>query len=135
MSHPTWANDVGPTVIIAALSAENHPAFVAIHPKKIKARTRRIGNNAANIVLPSIDAMVEVANTNGWRSLQEYEQKRTPESEHLCKLLQPRPVKLNVARVGLIDAVLNGQWKRLVTSLRRPGVEGNPRAVSELPRR
>jgi hypothetical protein len=75
---------------------------VAAHTKKVNARTGRIGNNAANIGLPSIDAKVEVANTKGWRSLEEYEQKRTPESEHLCKLLQPRPVKLNVACAGHI---------------------------------
>lgn len=74
---------------IAALSAENYPAFAAIHTRTISARTRRAGNTAVSIVVPVVEAMQEVASTNAWRCLEEYKQKRVPESEHLFKVLQP----------------------------------------------
>jgi hypothetical protein len=73
---------------IAALSAENYPAFAAIHTKKIDARARA-GSTAAEIVVPVVEATFDVANTNAWKLLADYKQKRTPESEHLFKVLQP----------------------------------------------
>ncbi len=74
---------------IAALSAENYPAFAAMHTKKIDARAGRSGNTAAEIVVPVVEAMFDVANTNAWKLLAEYKQKRAPESEHLIRVLQP----------------------------------------------
>jgi hypothetical protein len=74
---------------IAALSAENYAAFAAVHTKRVAARPRRGGPSSANLVVPVVDAMREVAETNAWKCIEEYKQKRTPESEHLIKVLQP----------------------------------------------
>ena len=73
---------------IASLAAENYRAFAAAHMKRIDARARRVGNNAV-VVVPVVDAMMEVAHTNVWRNVDEYRQTRVPESEYLFKTLRP----------------------------------------------
>lgn len=74
---------------IASLAAENYRAFAAAHLKRIDARTRRVGNTAVVVVVPVVDAMTSAANTNVWRHIEEYKQKRVPESEYLFKTLRP----------------------------------------------
>lgn len=77
------------SVGIASLAAENYRAFAAAHSKRIDARTRRSRNGAAIIIVPVIDAMADVANTNVWRHVEEYKQKRVPGSEYLFNTLRP----------------------------------------------
>jgi hypothetical protein len=74
---------------IAALSAENYAAFVAVHTKKVDTRTRRIGNTAVPIIVPIVDAMLDLTQTNAWKCLPGHEKHYTPESEYLFKTLQP----------------------------------------------
>lgn len=74
---------------IAALSAENYPAFAALHTKRIDAQTRRAGNTAVPLLVPVVDGMLGVTRTDAWKSLPEYKDKYTPESEYLFKTLQP----------------------------------------------
>ena len=74
---------------IASLAAENCRAFAAAHSKSIDARTRRFGSRSVNIVVPVVNAMREVADTSAWRHVEEYKQKRVPESEHLFRILRP----------------------------------------------
>jgi hypothetical protein len=74
---------------IAALSVENYPSFAAVHTKRISAPTRGGGNATVDILLPVVDAMFDVSNTGVWKCHEEYKQKRTPESEHLFKVLHP----------------------------------------------
>lgn len=77
------------SVGIASLAAENYRAFAAAHLKRIDARTRRVGNTAVAVVVPVVDAMMEAANTNVWRHVEEYKQKRVPQSDYLFKTLRP----------------------------------------------
>jgi hypothetical protein len=74
---------------IAALSAENYRAFVAIHTKTITARTRRVGRTSINMMVPVIEGMLGVAECNAWRCVAKYRNLRTPESEHLFGVLGP----------------------------------------------
>ncbi len=77
------------SVGIASLAADNYRAFAVAHSKIIDARTRRLGSRGVNIVVPVVEAMWEVAATNAWQHVEEYKQKRVPESEHLFKILRP----------------------------------------------
>jgi hypothetical protein len=77
------------SVGIASLASENFGAFAAAHSIRIDARTRRLGNRGVNIVVPVVDSMLEVASTNALRHVEEYRQKRVPESEHFFKILRP----------------------------------------------
>jgi hypothetical protein len=74
---------------IASLAAENYRVFAAAHLKRIGAHSRRVGNTAVVVVVAVVDAMTEAANTNVWRHIEEYKQKRVPESEYLFKTLRP----------------------------------------------
>lgn len=74
---------------ISALAAENYPAFVAIHTKKIHAPARGTVSGAVDILRPVVSAMIDVAQSNAWKCVEEYSRKRTPESEHLFKVLKP----------------------------------------------
>src|SRR5262249_207370 len=74
---------------IASLADENYRAFAAAHLTRIDARTRRFGSAGVNIVVAVVDAMEEVASISAWRHVEEYKQKRVPESEHLFKILRP----------------------------------------------
>jgi hypothetical protein len=77
------------SVGVASLAAENYRAFAAAHLKRIDARPRRSRGRGANIVVATVDAMQNVTSTNAWRHVEEYKDKRVPESEHMFKVLRP----------------------------------------------
>ncbi len=74
---------------MAALASDNYHAFASAHLKHLDARTRRTSNGQHAVAVPVVDAMREVASTGIWRAVEEYKQKRVPESEHLHKVLRP----------------------------------------------
>lgn len=74
---------------IAALSAENHEAFAAIHLVRVDARTRRIGSKGVPLTVPVVDAMLDLAQANAWKCLPGHEKHYTPESEYRFKAIQP----------------------------------------------
>jgi hypothetical protein len=77
------------SVGIASLAAENYRAFSVAHMRKINARTRRSGERGVSLIVPVSDAMQEVVSTSIWRQVEQYKDRRVPESEHLFKVLRP----------------------------------------------
>ncbi len=74
---------------IAALSVDNYDTLAAIHTTRVDASMRRGDRSSVELILPVVDGMLDVAQTNAWKCTEEYKQKYTPESEHLFKALQP----------------------------------------------
>jgi hypothetical protein len=74
---------------IAALSADNYAAFAAVHTQKIDSRTKRIGNTAVPILVPAVDAMLDLAQANVWRCIPGQAGNHAPESEYVFKALKP----------------------------------------------
>lgn len=72
---------------IAALSVENYAAFAAAHTARIETQTRRRGEAAPPVVVPLVDAMMDMG--PGWKSLPGHERNRVPESEYMFKTLHP----------------------------------------------
>jgi hypothetical protein len=74
---------------IAALSAENHAAFAAVHAQKIDSKTKRIGSTAVPILVPAVDAMLDLAQANVWTCIPRQTGRNTPESIYKFKALKP----------------------------------------------
>ncbi len=77
------------SVGIASLAVENYRAFAAAHSIRINAHVRRFVRSGVNIVVPVVDAMLDIARTNVWQQVEEYKRARVPESEHLFNVLRP----------------------------------------------
>ncbi|MGL6075206.1 MAG: hypothetical protein ACRC8S_13685 [Fimbriiglobus sp.] len=72
---------------IAALSAENYAAFVAVHTARVDTQTRRRGDAPVPVIQPVVEAMVDLG--QAWKAVPGQEQKYTPESEYMFKFLRP----------------------------------------------
>jgi hypothetical protein len=73
---------------IASLAAGNYRAFAAAQTTTVYVRTQRMGISAVAVV-PVADAMLEVANTNVWKGIEEFKRMHVPWSEYLFKTLRP----------------------------------------------
>jgi hypothetical protein len=74
---------------IAALSVENYEAFAAVHTKRIDTLSRRRNDTSVPVILPIVDAMLEIAQANAWNLIPGQDRTHSPESDYMLKTLQP----------------------------------------------
>lgn len=74
---------------MAALSAENYEAFAAVHTKRIDTLGRRRNDALVSVIVPIVDAMLEIAQNNAWKVIPGYDRTYTPESDYMLKTVQP----------------------------------------------
>ncbi len=74
---------------IAALSAENYPAFAAVHAQRIDSKSKRVADTAVPFLVPVVEAMLDLAQANVWKCIAGQPGRSSPESNYMAKALKP----------------------------------------------